>query len=667
MSLLTGILVLVLICAASVALAAATGQDAAVFPLPIFAGAACLLLIGGYLGVLQGALWLCYLALLAGAVLLGLRAGVQRLRAAAASPGLLFFAAASLVVWLLFAVLQPMFVEWDEFTFWGMAAKMLKEKNMLYPADPVNLRAYSGLPGLGLVSCFVQGFAPDFGEWQCLAAYDMLLMACLAAASAMPRRRWPHTVAVLAGGVLLPFFFSVVPVGTASTVYANAMADVPLALLFGGVLGLWFAVGPGWQGVLFTALPLALLTLAKDMGFAYALIAVFVIFLDLLFGRAWKQLGRGRFFGGAVGRAVLLAVPVLAAFLSWNWYTAAHLETTGASVGSGGLSYGQVVLGGLAQLFGIGRTQKFADLMGLMADAFFTRDVCLVGPPVLAVAAITLVAAAAFLFAGRGAARRRVAAAWAGLAFCFAAFYLFHLILYCYNFSDVEAYALQDFDRYIGPYLQGWMLAMLCLLGRSAAERESSGARFARLGNLALLGASACVAVLFAWRGVPVSGFWPNSDSRYLLRQDVKNRAAAANQVLDWDDTVLVISQGDDATRWYYYNYELTAHVARGYGGFFNGEDASSRWDSDFMNLVESENWTLYDYKAVCTPPALVAYLQEKGCDYLLIDRADDYLERSFSPLFEGGLTADMPMTLYRFTPDAAVPFTPVAVAESEG
>ena len=258
-----------------------------------------------------------------------------------------------------------------------------------------------------------------------------------------------------------------------------------------------------------------------------------------------------------------------------------------------------------------------------------------------------------------------MAAVWGGLAFCFAAFYLFHLILYYYNFSDVEAYALQDFDRYIGPYLQGWMLAMLCLLGHSAALRTEGVP--ARLADLALLGASACVAVLFAWRGVPASGFWTDSDSRYLLRQDVKARAAAANQVLDWDDTVLVISQGDNATRWYYYTYELTAQVARGYGGFFNGEDASSRWDSDFMNLVESENWTLYDYKAVCTPPALVAYLEEKGCNYLLIDRADDYLERSFSPLFEGGLTADMPMTLYSFDPDAEVPFTPVAVAESEG
>ena len=46
MSLLTGILVLVLVCAASVSLAAATGRDAAVFPLPIFAGAVCLLLAG---------------------------------------------------------------------------------------------------------------------------------------------------------------------------------------------------------------------------------------------------------------------------------------------------------------------------------------------------------------------------------------------------------------------------------------------------------------------------------------------------------------------------------------------------------------------------------------------------------------------------------------------
>ena len=166
---------------------------------------------------------------------------------------------------------------------------------------------------------------------------------------------------------------------------------------------------------------------------------------------------------------------------------------------------------------------------------------------------------------------------------------------------------------------------------------------------------------------MPAAGFWTNADSLYTLRRDVKNRAEAMNTVLDWPDRVLVISQGDDATRWYYYKYELTAKVVNGYGGtWWGNDDYSSRWDSDFMNLVESLNWTLYDFEAVCTADSLTAYMEEKQIDYLLIDRADDYLQREFSPLFEGGLTNDMPATLYHFEgADAAVPFTLTAVAES--
>ena len=178
---------------------------------------------------------------------------------------------------------------------------------------------------------------------------------------------------------------------------------------------------------------------------------------------------------------------------------------------------------------------------------------------------------------------------------------------------------------------------------------------------------AAVIFAVFCWRGVPAAGFWSGADSLYTLRADVQNRADTMNTVLGWPDRVLVISQGDDATRWYYYRYELTAQVVNGFGGFYGrlGE-TQDRWDSDFMNLVESENWTLYDYKAVCVPDTLVAYMAEKDCDYILIDRADDYLQREFSPLFEGGLTNDMPATLYHFEgADAAVPFKLAAVAES--
>ena len=61
------------------------------------------------------------------------------------------------------------------------------------------------------------------------------------------------------------------------------MADLPLAMLFGGVFCLYYAVGREKHTFWLTALPLAVLTLTKDICFAYGLIAAFLIGLDLLF------------------------------------------------------------------------------------------------------------------------------------------------------------------------------------------------------------------------------------------------------------------------------------------------------------------------------------------------------------------------------------------------
>ena len=87
-----------------------------------------------------------------------------------------------------------------------------------------------------------QPFGP-WAEWACLAAIDTLALACLAAASALPRERWAGGVLVFAAGFLLPFFFSATPTGSYAAQYVNAMADLPLAMLFGGTLCLYFAVG----------------------------------------------------------------------------------------------------------------------------------------------------------------------------------------------------------------------------------------------------------------------------------------------------------------------------------------------------------------------------------------------------------------------------------------
>lgn len=658
--LLYALALLLLLSGACAILGEKSNLSPALLPLPVLSGAVVVLYLCGIAGVLRAGAVLVLLALAAVWVLglVQLRpAGVFKAwQSALHAPGFALFLGGAAFIWVLFCVQKPMFTQWDEFTAWGLAPKMVVERGAFYVADPVNLKASFTYPATSLITFLFQPFG-HWAEWACLAAIDTLALTCLAAAAALPRERWACGVLVFVAGFLLPLFFSATPTGSYATQYVNAMADLPLAMLFGGVFCLYYAVGREKRTFWLTALPLAVLTLTKDICFAYGLIAAFLIGLDLLFAADGPV---KKAFPKALLKAGGLAVVVLAAFLSWGRYTAAVTPTadTAASVGSEGLSYGAVLVGGVKQLLGIGRTEKFAQIMAAMGSAFFTRRICLLGGGVIAVAAITMVAAAAWLAAEKGPARRRVLAAHLGFAFCFAALYLFHLILYNYNFSDIEGLALKDYDRYLAPYYQAWMLAMLCLLARSAKER---------LGQLALGGAAAVIMAVFCWRGIPAAGFWTGANSLYTLRADVQNRADTMNAVLNWPDRVLVISQGDDATRWYYYRYELTAQVVNGFGGFYGrlGE-TQDRWDSDFMNLVESENWTLYDYKAVCVPDTLVAYMAEKDCDYILIDRADDYLQLEFSPLFEGGLTNDMPATLYHFEgADADVPFTLAAVAES--
>lgn len=665
---LTGLIALAFLGAFCVCFSACTRYDAALLPLPTLCGAVLVLYVSALPGMLHVGLFAVIAILLAGGVYCGVRAGIRAVRDAMGSAGFWLFLGGAAFLWVLFGILQPMFTQWDEFTAWGLAPKMVAERSALYVADPVNLTASFTYPGTSLLSYLFQRTPGQFSEWQCLAAIDILALAALAPATVLPRSRWAQGVLIFAVGAVLPFFFSTAAIGTASTVYQNAMADLPLAALFGGSLCLYYAGGGRRGGFYATALPLAMLALTKDIGMAYGFMAVFIIGIDQLFGTPRREnTALARHVGGRFLRTALLAVPVLAAFLSWSRYTAAMSPDSGAAtVGSGQMGYGAVLAGGIRQLLGMGREERFAQIMQAMEQAYFTRRVSLVGAPFMVAVLALLLAAAAAVAAPKGPVRRRIIASYLAMDFCFTALYCFHLILYFYNFSEAEGSALKDYERYLTPYLQGWVLAMFCLLGQAVSAAPVRIWR-RRTGNLLLALAAAGVLGIFVWRGVPTAGFWTRADSIYSTRQDVKNRASVMNDVLNWGDRVLVISQGDDATRWYYYKYELTAKVVNGYGGVWWGDDDySNRWDSDFMNLVESLNWDLYEHEAVCSVNSLAAYMEEKNCDYLVLDRADEYLERDFSDRFEGGITAGQPATLYRFMGrDAVYAFVPVAVAES--
>ena len=123
MQIVFGLLFLLFFSACCLCVAACTRFDAALLPLPALCGSAVVLYLLSLLGLLQFGHFIIMAVWLAGGVYFGVRAGWRAIRRALFSPGFLLFVGGSCFLWVLFALQQPMFTQWDEFTAWGLAPK----------------------------------------------------------------------------------------------------------------------------------------------------------------------------------------------------------------------------------------------------------------------------------------------------------------------------------------------------------------------------------------------------------------------------------------------------------------------------------------------------------------------------------------------------------------
>lgn len=635
MVLLSGILALLAVAVYSAALAQRFQIDAALLPLPIIGGGAVWLCLWGFAGLLPVGGWLFYLA---AALLIALlcyqKKMVQALKQLI-SPGFLIFLGASLFFLLLFAVTKPEFAQWDEFTLWGSAAKLTKLQNVLHPAAQGNLLAKAATPGMMLVVYLFQFFSSGFSEWSAYFAYNTLFAAAIGAMAAMPRKRWSASVVLAACGFLLPYFFTAPAVGGLSTVYLSALGDLPLGFVFGGILCLYFSLEKSKLRLPVLLVLVSFLTLIKDMGLAYACIAAALICVDLLFVCRDKTIGKRLLCSVATGIGLL--IPIGGFYLGWSRYVAAVSGLNKAAVGGEDATVSPVsmLVQGTKQLLGLEEpSDKFAQVKSLMLHSPVSVPICLLGGGVLALAVIWLVLALVFFAQNKGQEQLRpiVLAVFGSLALV--AFLVFHLFLYVYNFKDQEALQLKDYIRYIGPYYMGFLLAAMGLLARAVQM-----GRWSWLGRTASVGMLAAFSLLFAVRGMPTAGFWNYPHVAYSIRDDVKSRAQQVNDMLDWQDTVLLISQGDDATRWNYFGYDLNATLARGFGGFGYGHPDDYNWDTTNMNLVSPEDAgegkpEVYPYQTVATAEDLKLFLLDKRYTHILIDKSDDYIANVIGPAF---------------------------------
>ena len=290
------------------------------------------------------------------------------------SPAMVYFLLASLAVIVLFAVRRPIFNEWDEFSFWGIAPKVVKTENQLYTYNPGEMRVSTFVPGIIMLDYAFQFLGSVFVPWKVYAAYDILFFAVFAAAiSMLGRRHWHIAVPAAAVLTLVPYMVSVYQRGIyVQTTYMNAYSDIPMGLLFGAGLVLYFAPRKKTP-ILMTGAVLAVTAscLSKDMGFALCLIAAAIICFDLLFVQKEDvPFFRLKGLGGKLCWCASLVGAPLAAFFGWAAHMSVVLGSNRFDIGgSADMGMVQMVTTGIAELLGIGRTQKFTDIMELMKSA----------------------------------------------------------------------------------------------------------------------------------------------------------------------------------------------------------------------------------------------------------------------------------------------------------
>lgn len=593
------------------------------------------------------------------------------------TPAAVYFLLASLAVIVLFAIRRPVFSEWDEFSFWGIAPKVVKTENQLYTYNPGELRVSTFVPGLIMLDYAFQFLGVTFVPWKVYAAYDILYFAVFAASMSMLKRKHWH-IAVPAASVLtlIPFLLTIYYRDIyVRTTYMNAYADIPMGLLFGAGLIAYFAPRKKTPAVLAASL-LAVTSacLAKDMGFALCLIAAAIVCFDLLFVQK-EDVPFLRLKG--VGAklcwcASFVAAPV-AAFLGWAAHMSAVLGSNRFDIGgSANMGMAQMVFTGLKELMGIGRTQKFSDIMGLMKNAFFNTRLTMfsIGAPegrlgrifngsgFMVVLVIFAVLAAAFLLGDK---RMRIRTAWFTLwtSLGFLAFYIFTGFTYVYVFKEYFAYQLGDYNRYVYPYYAGWLAAALAML--CASLKNAKPGSWGVLFLLALCGGCIWRAGAFLQPQLTVLDY---PESYFLERRDQEAQVAAAKQYLTGSDRVFLVAMDTDGRTWFQLYYEFYPDVGIDYSFGCGPEfspDVLRRADAmpKYFTPEQVEYFTTHPF----TPEIWCEYMEQSGCTAVYLDEWDSAFAEAYGRLFADGLQSGA--TLYRVEGTGAqMRFVPVNGAE---
>ena len=653
---LSGLLLMLLsLFGLSVILVRRTGVGPAAAPLAALSVAALLLLAGGLLNILPlaglvlllGGIW----GMAAEGVLARRSARPDPARAALDHPAAKVFWVLAVLLAVYFARLQPDFLNFDEYSSWGTAAKLMADNDQLYTLCDAGLPwQMTELAGLPLVSYFFQYFG-DFAPWRAIYAADfVMLAACAAVAGCAKKAR--TALPLLLAALLVPTLLSVAGhTALLSTAWLEFLGDMPAGMLFGGAVAFWLVVRRAPLPARLLTLPVVLLAAnIKSNTLVLALAAAGLIALDCLFFPADDAPRGAKAAASRLGFSLACLAAPLVQYLCWSAHITPLVLKNAQSGGMGdtaGASLPEVAVNGVRMLLGLpvtdyfeARRTLFQSYGAAMQSAFFTRNVSMLGTGA-AVAVLSLVLFALAILLGANA-RARVNALVLGLGsvLCFGGYYLMLWLSYAFLLKDSTPDNMASYARYFGSYYSGWLLIALAVLALACDTAPK-----VVFGRAAALVTGAAFTLVFAVQTEPQFTILGVSEGEYAAVRANRAVANAAAQQISSGERVFLIRQGDEGFYWFLYNQTLRPlDLVYGEGGATYGDPALTDAGDD-------------PYFAPYTAEEFAAMLQEEDVTWLLVARVGETFTASYGDLFTDDLAAaQQGPALYRVTAEGYAP-----------
>ncbi len=381
-----------------------------------------------------------------------------------------FFCYVGLIVFLWIRLNTQKFILWDDFSHWGLTTKDLYFTDALPTLDGV-VRFLDYPPGGSLFNYFILSI-PDAMGWQSQKTFSegsaLIAQGIVLISAAFPiigyalRKKGLYAGSIIFGTLFLSIFaFGYTP--------ATLMIDLVVAIYFGGAIAVYIIAGRSLSSVVYLFPALICLVLLKSVGLFLSSIVILIIAIDQsrsIYKKYSLNFNKPRDWKGLlISIAVLMCLPlaVMNANLSWNLHVKdlggqATFKTTITAKDVARVMFGQ------ASEKELKVKENFSkQLLPIVIQYPLGITQINLHNTALAFLMITLLS----ILILRKQVVKKQFQDLSTLTILFGGFTVYAfglLLLYFFSFGEYEAIRLASFDRYLGIYLLGWLIALLSII-----------------------------------------------------------------------------------------------------------------------------------------------------------------------------------------------------------